>query len=153
MPPDREFRSKIDAWLVAIVAVAALLPLAVGVALALLGQTKGVLLLSGWGAVMGLMIYVLSWPLRYTLRADHLHIQSGQLAWTIPYAAIRGAVPSRNPLSAPAWSLRRVRIDQADGSFILVSPADRESFIADLTSRCPQLASGRTARSGPASPS
>jgi len=151
MSPDREFRSKVDAWLVAVVAGAALLPLGVGVGLAILGQAKGVILLSGWGAVMGLMIYVLSWPMRYTLRADHLHIQSGQLQWSIPYASIRGAVPSRNPLSGPAWSLRRVRIDQADGSFILVSPADRESFIAALRERCPRLAAA--ARPGPASPS
>ena len=152
MRADREFRSRIDAWLLALVAGAVLLPLAVGVGLALLGQTKGVLLLSGWGAVMGLLMYALSWPLRYTLRADHLHIRSGRLEWRIPYAAIRGAAPSRYPLSAPAWSLRRVRIDQADGSFILVSPADRESFISDLVARCPHLTTDRAASPGSASP-
>lgn len=139
MRPDRTFRSRVDGWLVAVVGLAAALPAATAVWLAAHGQMRGVLLLGCWGVVMLLVVGVLSVPLRYTFRADHLHIQSGWLDWDVPYATIRAAAPSWNPLSAPAWSLRRVKITSADGSFILVSPDDRKSFIEELAARCSHL--------------
>lgn len=139
MPPDRTYPSRIDAWLVAVVFAAAALPLGVGLWLLVLGQYRGLLLLLSWGGVMTLMIGALSVPLRYTLMSDRLHVQSGVLAWDIAYATLRRVAPSRNPLSAPAWSLRRVRLDSADGSCILVSPDDAESFIEQLAVRCPHL--------------
>lgn len=140
VPPDRTFRSRVDAWLVAVVFTAAALPLLLGGFLFLRGAHAGVVLLVGWGSIMSLMVGVLSFPLRYTLRADALHIQSGWLEWDLPYSALRRVAPSRNPLTAPAWSLRRVRLDNADGSFTLVSPDDQESFIKELADRCPHLA-------------
>lgn len=138
MPPDRTFRSRVDAWLVALLGGAAALPLATALWLGLHGHTTGVWLLACWGTTMVAVGAALSWPMRYTLRADRLHIRSGWLAWDVPYATLRRVAPSRNPLSAPAWSLRRVRLDFADG-FILVSPDDRELFIDELAERCPHL--------------
>ncbi|WP_415909077.1 PH domain-containing protein [Oleiharenicola sp. Vm1] len=138
MPPEKTFRSRVDAWLVAVVAGATALPIAAAIWLASHGQTHGVLLLGCWGVTMLAVGGALSWPLRYTLRADRLHIQSGWLEWDVPYASLRAVAPSRNPLAAPAWSLRRVRLDFADG-FILVSPDDREVFISELAERCPHL--------------
>ncbi len=139
MPPDRTFRSRVDAWLVLLVGGAAALPIGAAIWLGLHGYTRGVLLLACWGTTMVAVGAALSWPLRYTLRADRLHIQSGWLDWDVPYAALRAVAPSRNPLAAPAWSLQRVRLDFADG-FILVSPDDRELFIEEIAGRCPHLA-------------
>jgi hypothetical protein len=133
------FRSRVDAWLVALVGGAAALPIAAAIWLGLHGQVRGVLLLACWGTTMVAVGAALSWPLRYTLRPDRLHIQSGWLEWDVPYASLRAVAPSRNPLAAPAWSLRRVRLDFADG-FILVSPDDRETFIEAIAGRCPHLA-------------
>lgn len=138
MPPDRTFHSRVDAWLVLLVGGAAAVPIAAAIWLGLHGHTRGVLLLACWGTTMVAVGAALSWPLRYTLRADRLHIQSGWLDWDVPYAALRAVAPSRNPLTAPAWSLRRVRLDFADG-FILVSPDDRELFIEEIAGRCPHL--------------
>lgn len=141
MPPDRTFRSQVDLWLVLLVAGAAVLPLVAAGWLASRGETRGVLLLAGWGTTMVLLVGVLNAPLRYTCRRDCLHIQSGWLAWDVPYARLRRVTRSRSPLPAPAWSWRRVRLETEDGAFILVSPDDRESFIEEIAGRCPHLTS------------
>jgi membrane protein YdbS with pleckstrin-like domain len=139
MRPDRTFPSRIDGWLVALVGGSAALPLLAAAWLALRGQWAGVVVLALWGGTMTLVVAVLSFPLRYNFWTDRLHIRSGWLSWDIPYAAIRRAEYSRNPLSAPAWSFRRVKITSADGSFILVSPEDRKLFMEELVARCPHL--------------
>ena len=41
---------------------------------------------------------------------------------------------SRNPLSAPALSLKRVKI-QLDRGYLLLSPVRREAFIAEIQRR------------------
>lgn len=140
MSVDRTFKSKIDAWLVVLVVGAAVLPVAAGLWLLMHGQVGGVLLLLMWGVVTSVVVAALSFPLRYTLRADHLHIQSGWLKWEVPYRTLVRAVSSRNPLSAPAWSLDRLRLDYAAGGFILISPDDRAAFMQELAASCPHLA-------------
>lgn len=142
MRPEKTFRSRVDAWLVALVAGAAALPIAAAIWLSLHGHARGVFLLSCWGTTMLAVGAALSWPVRYTLRADRLHIRSGWLEWDVPFAALRGVALSRSPLVGPAWSLRRVRLDFADGC-ILVSPDDRETFIRELAERCPHLVRAR----------
>jgi hypothetical protein len=139
MPPDRTFRSRVDLGLVGLMGGGALLPLGAAAYLAWRGQSDGVVLLATWGTVMTALVAGLTVPVRYDCRAAGLHIRSGWLRWDVPYAAIRGAARSCRPLSAPAWSLRRVRIDLGDGGFILVSPPDRESFMDELAARCPHL--------------
>jgi hypothetical protein len=139
MATDRTYRSKVDTWLVAVVLGAAMMPLAVGTWLLVQGEKKGAFLLVIWGGTMSMLMVALGFPLRYTLRSDQLHVKSGWLEWSVPLATLRRVAPSRNPLSAPAWSIRRLRLDSADGSFILVSPDDQESFISEIAERCPHL--------------
>lgn len=139
MATERTYRSKVDAWLVALVLGAAALPVAIGVWLLIQGASRGVFLLIVWGGVMTTLMIALGFPLRYILRPDRLHIRCGWLEWDVPLATLRRVAPSRNPLSGPAWSLQRVRLDSKDGSFILVSPDDQESFITEIAGRCPHL--------------
>ena len=139
VPPDRHYRSKLDVWLVGLVLALAAAPLLAGLWLRWHGIHRGTVILFGWGTVMTAATVTFGFPLRYALQADHLQIQSGWLEWEVPYARLRRVAASRNPLAGPAWSLRRVRLDCADGTFILVSPDDRESFIRELTARCPHL--------------
>ena len=40
--------------------------------------------------------------------------------------------PTRNPLSSPALSLDRLRIDYGSGRSIMVSPEDKDKFIGDI---------------------
>lgn len=145
MHPDRTFRSKVDVWLAVLFVGGAGAPLATAGWLVAHGQWRGVALLSCWGVAVLLAAGALSLPLRYTLLADAVHIRSGWLEWRVPYASLRTVAPSWSPLAGPAWSLRRVRLEFADG-FILVSPDDRELFIHEIAGRCPHLVPDATGR-------
>jgi hypothetical protein len=136
---DKVYRTRVDAWLVALLIGATATPLAAAAWLAASGQTEGLVLLLVWGTAVSALVISLTVPVRYTLRGDALVVRSGWLRWTIPWAAVRRVEPTWNPLAGPAWSLRRVRLDWDQGNFILVSPQDRESFIEDIAARCPHL--------------
>ena len=119
-------RSGLDAWLVLLLAGALALSLTP-------------LLHEPWtaAAAAGLALAVLvllAWPCSYNLAPDRLLIRSGLRRKAIPYARMRGARPSCNPLAAPACSLRRLRID-LDRGYVLISPVDRERFPAELQAR------------------
>jgi hypothetical protein len=44
-------------------------------------------------------------------------------------------VPTRNPLSSPALSLDRLRIEYGQGRAIMISPADKGPFLRALEER------------------
>lgn len=134
------FPTKIDRWLVVVLLGGLVAMLLAVVTAARTAQTPAQLA----GAVLALLgpialVALLSWPTRYELRADELVIRSGVIRYRIPYGDIRGVTPSRNPLSAPAWSLDRLRIDRPKG-YALISPRDRPGFLAALAARTPHLA-------------
>jgi len=79
-------------------------------------------------------VLALTLPCSYSLEADHLFIRCGFIRRRIPYSQIHRIEPSSNPLSAPALSLRRVKIAYGR-SFQLVSPRERERFIEELGQR------------------
>lgn len=60
----------------------------------------------------------------------------------IPLAAIEEVRPTRNPLSAPAWSLERLCITyrtKLGRRIALISPRQRQAFLKDLAQRDPGL--------------
>ncbi|WP_313055482.1 PH domain-containing protein [Pseudomonas lopnurensis] len=69
---------------------------------------------------------------RYILEATHLRIKSGPFAWRVPLADITSITPTANPLSSPALSLDRLRIDYGRGSTVMISPRDKEQFIQEI---------------------
>ncbi|PZN13402.1 MAG: hypothetical protein DIU69_00530 [Bacillota bacterium] len=73
----------------------------------------------------------------YRITAAELHVKAGPFRWRVPLSSIRRVRPTNSPLSAPALSLRRLEIALEHGQSILVSPTNRESFIALLRDRCP----------------
>lgn len=111
MPPDKTFRSRVDAWLVVLVGGAAAVPIIAAIWLGLHGHARGVLLLACWGTTMVVVGAVLSWPLRYTLRADRLHIPE-RLARV--GGALRG-VARGGALAQPARRARVVAPARAAG--------------------------------------
>ena len=62
-------------------------------------------------------------------------VRSGPVRRRLAIADIVAITPTRNPLSAPALSLDRLRIDVRRGGYVLISPADRDAFLADLEAR------------------
>ena len=88
---------------------------------------------------LGLLIF-LAYRTTYELDADHLTIKVGPFSKSIPLTEITEAYPTRNPLSAPAWSLDRVRIKFTSSRFgALISPQRKEEFLQELAERAEQL--------------
>ena len=96
------------------------------------GRTQDALycLLTGAGTLLVTGLFTV--PCRYTILTDMLAIRCGILFMRVPLHQIRVIEPSRSWLSGPALSLRRVKISTAS-RFYLVSPADRDRFIEELS--------------------
>ncbi len=137
-------RSKVDWWLFALVATGLALSAGGGAFVLFTAQGTEQLWIGGFGVAVSLAVVLITWPVRYEIAATELRVRSGVLRWSLPLAWFLEARPSSNPLSAPAWSLRRLRLDyrRPDGrrGFLLVSPRDREAFLRELAEADPGLA-------------
>jgi hypothetical protein len=74
----------------------------------------------------------------YVIEGDMLIIRSSFITWRVPIRDIRSVTPTRSALSSPALSLDRLRIDYGR-KWILVSPAERERFVAMLRTANPAI--------------
>lgn len=130
---NTEYPSRVDSWL-AIVLVGVPL-VVVGFGAFLLTKSVGAGIIAIFtGLFVGGVIAALSRPCVYTLTDDSLKIKSGMLEDEVPLHKIRGVEKSSSAWSAPALSLRRVKLT-LDRGWRLISPRDRDAFIADLTAR------------------
>jgi hypothetical protein len=141
---EEQFASEIDAWLLVVLAAVPLVCLATIVAAALNGG-EGI-----WVASLSLVIVAgiyggLLFPLYYRLETAALLVRYGLVRQRIPYAAITSVRPTRNPLSSPALSLRRLRVDYGR-SFIMISPERRDEFLTALAARTKLIREGDTLR-------
>lgn len=71
----------------------------------------------------------------YTITSDMLLVRSGPFAWVIPLREITRIEPTRNPASSPAFSLDRLSIYYGLGNRLMISPTDKENFLATLRKR------------------
>lgn len=131
------FDSKRDAWLVLMMRA---IPLAVlAVIIAATRDFRGAII----GAVILIAVELLFFEtlLRstyYVIEGDTLRIQSSFLRWLVPIREIRSITPTRSPLSSPALSLDRLRIDYGTRS-IMISPAEQRRFIEALRAINPAI--------------
>lgn len=138
---ERSFASRVDIW----IAVALALGPLTGVAVLLSGMLGGNDGLFWTGvatcALVALIYGGLVFPMGYTVGAGGIAIRSGLMRIRIPWDRVDRAEPSSNPLSSPALSLRRIRIDyrKAHGAstFVLISPVDRQAFLAAAAAASP----------------
>lgn len=132
------YRSAIDWWLILLFPIL-LLADAFFEAGAITLSTKhffGILAALLIGGGMG---WILCWPCEYTLHPDHLEIHCGKLLHKhIRYKDITAISKSVNPISAPALSLRRVKVSYGN-SAVLISPRRRNEFILALKQRCKMI--------------
>ena len=137
-------RSKKDAWLVGLVWGAALAPLAVGLLMWFApGWGPGL----GWnfvrvGVVATGAVVLTSYPLNYEITSKELIARCGVMRWRVPLSGIQEVSRSRNPASAPTWSLDRLRVEYLkDGETraLYVSPEDKAAFMRDLADAAPGL--------------
>lgn len=126
------YKSKIDTWLFVVLA------LLIAVSL----YTSFKIILGGppitWMALllpMGVGIALPTWLVlttHYTLQAGQLLVSSGPFKWRIPVADIARITPTSNPLSSPALSLDRLRIEYGRDKVLMISPRDKEQFLQEL---------------------
>ncbi len=131
------FRSKVDWWLVAVLLVAGVASLAAVVSVAMVESPLRALAVS---PILLLSVWLPVWLLRateYRIGPADLHIRSGPFSWRVPLRDIRSVTPTRNPLSSPALSLDRLRIDYGRKSSIMISPTDKDAFVTELRKRVP----------------
>ena len=129
---SKRFASKVDAWLIAVLVVVVVIQL-VALAAAAAEEAAAESLWIGAGALL-FTVGLFTWLLRatyYEVGADTLRVVCGPFRRKIPISEITSVRPSRNPLSSPALSLDRLRIDYGK-RFVLVSPADKSGFVAAL---------------------
>jgi membrane protein YdbS with pleckstrin-like domain len=134
------FPSKVDGWLVALMAV----PVGISVAAttaALLAHPPlpaGLIAVGVEALVLGLILWTFRSTL-YQVTDRELIVRSGPFRWTIPISDVESVRPSRSPLSSPALSLDRLEIRYAGGRMLMISPKDREGFLETLVSRSRDL--------------
>ena len=134
------FPTRVDAWIVLAAAGGFAAALAGGFAALETNPAEAPFALGFLGFLV-LLTFLVGFPCRYTLTADHLLIQFGVVRQRIPYADITDVAPSHSLWAAPAMSLRRVEISYR-GRFQLVSPRERERFIDELRARVARARTG-----------
>jgi len=129
------YTSKIDTWL-ALVLVGAVAACLIAFVFALrTGSISAIAvtlpaLIIGAGLPLWLMTST-----AYTLSNTTLLVKSGPFKWQVPIEQITSITPTFNPLSSPALSLDRLRIDYGRGQSIMISPKDKGQFLQDLEAR------------------
>ncbi len=128
----QHYKSAVDWWLAVILAACPLYCIVMG--LYFLAVAPEAALYSILAGLLVAGITILFLPCRYTLEEDHLFIRSGIYKQRIPYRSIKDVSFTSSPLSAPAFSLKRLRIEHDRGT-VLISPAKREAFIEALKAK------------------
>ena len=129
------FKSAVDLWLLAIVALVVIISLGVSVRLVLQRSPAGYLRVIGMLAIgIGLPLWFF-YSTQYLVEDEILKIQSGPFKWTIPITSISQVVETSNPVSSPALSLRRLEITYGESKIIMVSPKDRDGFLEAIGQR------------------
>ena len=136
------YRSKKDWWLFGLVWGAALAPLAAGLFLLLASGGEPGWVLVRTGVVVVAAVVLTSYPLNYEITSDELIARCGVMRWRVPLSSVEEVRPSRNPASAPTWSLDRLRVEYLKGAetrALYVSPEDKAAFMRDLADAAPGL--------------
>ncbi|UPM55156.1 PH domain-containing protein [Gottfriedia acidiceleris] len=87
------------------------------------------------------ILIVLVWAIFHTyheLTETEFKSKFGFITILIPYSEIRAVNFSNNPVSSPAWTFKRLKIEYKKYGFALLSlPKDEEFFLQEIKKRCP----------------
>lgn len=132
------FRSKLDGWLAVILVASALASVAAVVGVGVARPPVSTLVAAPILLLGAVLPMWLMGATDYAFDGPDLRIRSGPFRWKVPLREIRSARRTRNPLSSPALSLDRLRLEYGSKS-IMISPRDQEAFLAELAKRAPAL--------------
>lgn len=139
--PPAVYEAKRDLWIVVVIWIANLAMLAAAAEIWRSDQSLAFRLT--FALVMVATTFFSLWLIygtRYVLTSEDLVALCGPFRTVVPLAAIEEVRPSRSPLASPAPSLDRLEIRHSGKTLgLLISPVDKEGFLADLKLRSPQL--------------
>ncbi|MDQ2070829.1 PH domain-containing protein [Natronospira bacteriovora] len=132
---ERQYRSKMDAWIVLVLLGSALVCLWAGGVLLI--ESEGdklviALLIAAVGA--GLPLWMLLDTV-YVIDQDMIRVHNGPFRWKVPLANIQSVKRERTILAGPALSMDRIVIQYGRWKMLIISPRDPETFIAELENR------------------
>jgi len=134
MPVQRTYRSKVDSKIAAVTVLTIVVLIVTGATLTDRNHDTAIVL----HAVSLFCLALCVWTLLgtyYVIDATSLDVRSGPFHWTVPLRDIRSVQPTRDIRSGPALSFDRLRIEYGAGRVLLVSPREKDAFIADLARR------------------
>ena len=138
---SRPFPSKRDWWIVLIIWGVIAMTVASGVKAAQVAAASMLalaLVLLCAAVVLGLLSML--YATYYLISGDRLTAHCGPFKQSVLLQNIEEVVPSHNPLSSPALSLDRLHVRCRGSVFgLLISPRDKQGFLAELVARAPQL--------------
>ena len=89
------------------------------------------------------VIFLIGWPAKYVIHEKTLTVRAGVLlCMPIHIPSIKRIGPTRSMMSAPAWSMDRLRIEfwaEGKAGVVLVSPENKELFIRHLLEVNPRI--------------
>lgn len=143
------YSSKVDGWLVPVMVIA-IAGLVAGLVSVFVSPTPWPVraLTIVTVVVVTMLLFSVFRNTWYEVGTTDLRIVSGPLKWKIPISEITEIRPTRNPLSSPALSLDRLKISYGRKKFVLVSPADKEGFVAVLEKARHDAADGPPSHAG-----
>jgi len=127
------YRSEIDTWILAILIFSVVASIGAGaLVVSLVSSAKAwvlAVLIGAPGSILPIWLVATTY---YKIEGEHLFISCGPVEKSVPLSEITGVTPTNNPLSSPALSLDRLRIDYGQGQSVMISPRDKDGFIRDL---------------------
>ncbi len=134
MSMQRSYRSKVDGKIALLTGLAVVVLVVAGATVPDRNHDTAVALHVASLFCLALCIWTLLGTY-YVIDATTLVVRSGPFHWSVPLREIRSVQPTRDVRSGPALSFDRLRIEYGAGRVLLVSPREKEAFIADLARR------------------
>jgi hypothetical protein len=134
MSVQRTYRSKVDGKIAGVTVLAIVVLIVGGATLPGRSHDTAVAL----HAVSLFCLAICIWTLLgtyYIIDATSLVVRSGPFHWTVALRDIRSVQPTRDIRSGPALSFDRLRIEYGAARVLLVSPREKDAFLADLARR------------------
>ncbi len=130
------YNSAIDAWIAVMLMMTPALAAVIGGYLLWFGRAGDAAIMFASGAFALLVTMAFAIPCRYTILDDALSIRCGLIFYQVPLNEIVSVESTSTLRSGPALSMRRVAVKTSKRTIIL-SPKDRDRFIADLALTLP----------------
>jgi hypothetical protein len=130
----KTYRTRISVGLVAFIVVVLLVCCLPGI----LGDAGWRLLISV--CMTCVPVFFLIYSIKYTIDGTKLRVTVlGIFNDKYDLTKLVSVVPTRTILSAPASSLKRIRLDFSDGNAVVISPRYQEDFLAELQKINPKV--------------